>query len=187
MGYDEWGTPTSVIAKVKVCLGTIDIDVASNVIAQEYIQANQYYGLDNGVNALENPWYGSIYCNPPYSAGNIDTFIEKFEEEILQDNIRRAIMLVNTSSDTKWFHTLLRLSSCSLLWRGRIKFLKIFDGKAHEKWEGQVSKDKGLGKVGNAPRYLNTMFYYDKDNNIEPFLTAFRGCGEFMQRISVDV
>jgi hypothetical protein len=180
-------TPLKVIDKVKYCLGAIDIDVASNSIAQHYIQATDFYGLDVNKNALYLPWKGRIYCNPPYSAKNINAFVDKFKEEILIDNIDRAVILTNTSSDSMWYHTLLQYSTCALLWRGRIKFLKIMDGKAYEKWEGQVSKEKGLGKIGNAPRYLNTLFYYDRHDDIEPFLLAFKDCGTFVQRIDKEL
>lgn len=184
MAYDEWGTPKPIVHRIRNCLGNIDLDAASNKTSQEYIQADNYYGLDNGLDALTHDWKGNVFCNPPYSRGLIDDFTNKFVEQIKLGNINRAIFLVNTQSDTGWYHKLIRNSTTILLWRGRIKFLKIMDGKAYEKWEGQLSKEKGLGKIGNSPRYLNTVFYYDRTGNIEPFLNSFNGCGEFMIRLN---
>ncbi len=184
MAYDEWGTPKPIVHRIRNCLGNIDLDAASNKTCQEYIQADKYYGLDNGLNALDHDWNGLVFCNPPYSAGNIDKFTNKFLEGIIFGHVHRGIYLVNSATDTKWYQTLTRHTTCLLLWRGRIKFWKIMDGKAYEKWEGQLSKEKGLGKIGNSPRYLNTVFYYDRTGNIEPFLNSFNGCGEFMIRLN---
>jgi hypothetical protein len=199
MPFDNWLTdPNTVLPRVRECLGTIDIDPASNLIAQEYVQAkwfaispNDYAEMKESENIPNNllvdglsiQWRGNVFCNPPYSAGLIDKFVQKYENEIIRRNVQRGIFLVNSATDTKWYHQLLKISTCTLLWKGRIKFWKIFDGKAYEKWEGEKSKAEGKGKIGNSPRYLNTLFYYDRHDDIEPFLTAFKDCGTFCQRI----
>jgi hypothetical protein len=202
-GFDNWLTdPKNVLPRVRKCLGTIDLDPASNIVAQQYVQASEFcvsnddyrHALDklgiDGIphnllpdDGLSTDWDGNVFCNPPYSGKLIGLFVNKFIDEIVAGNVTRGLFLVNSATDSKWYHSLIQNTTCYLLWKGRIKFWKIFDGKAHEKWEGEKSKAEGKGKIGNSPRYLNTLFYYDRHDDIEPFLTAFKDCGTFCQRI----
>jgi hypothetical protein len=177
-GYDRWMTPPDEISIAREYMGgNISLDPASEKIAQQYIYADTYYGLDRGVNGLVHDWYGNVWCNPPYSAGNIDAFVDKAIREwhrlaVLSPDgwaVDNMLILVNSSTDTRWYHDLLRYSTAALLYTGRIKYWKIFDGSAHEKWEGEVSKAKGLNKVGNSPRYLNTLFMFNRTGDVSRF------------------
>lgn len=172
MAYDHFMTPPRVIDSVRrVFGGTIHLDPASNRVAQEYVRANWYAvhqdesnNYDDRSNELIDglsiQWRGNIYCNPPYSKGNIDLFVDKAIAEYHdRGNVKQIIMLVNSATDTGWYHKLLNASHTMCLWRGRMKFWKIFDGVVHEKWEGEKSKKEGKGKIGNSPRFLNTLFY----------------------------
>lgn len=194
MPYDSWLTAPDILDRVRVTFdGQIDFDPASNIVAQRYVKAknycvapddtesmfNQYHDDVMLTNGLAQPWHGNVFCNPPYSAGNIDAFVDKAIAEL--PNIDQMIILVNSATDSKWYHKLLLHSDCTLLWRGRIKFWKIENGEAREKWEGVLSKEKGLGKIDNSPRYLNTLFYFG--SNVEGFMSAFDGKGTFMQRM----
>lgn len=184
-GFDEWMTPPNVIELARTAMGSIDFDPASNPVAQEYVKAKQYCVapdsptaqmlaedidgfarkhfeyLDNVlIDGLKQPWHGNVWCNPPYSAGNIDLFVDRAIDQYNSGSINQMLMLVNSATDTKWYHKLIRHSQLTMLWRGRIKFWKIMNGKAYEKWEGEKSKKEGKGKIGNSPRYLNTLFYF---------------------------
>lgn len=188
MSYDHWGTPVDVIEKVKdIFGGSIDLDAASNRTCQEYIQAKEYYGLDNDKDALTRTWnHNHIWLNPPYSAGNISRFVDKaiyewdvrdFDQSV--PSPKQMMILTNVQSDSKWFHILLNSCDTVLFWKGRIKFLKVIDGKAYEKWEGEKSKAEGKGKIGNSPRYVNSLFYFG--NNSDRFREAFKDKGTFLQ------
>jgi hypothetical protein len=190
MPFDNWMTPPNIIEKCRLALGgTIDVDPASNYVAQEYIQAKQFFvhpdeydgralsdGLSIAWGSKDNPV--SVFCNPPYSRGNINKFVYKGVKEYANGTVSRMIFLVNSATDTEWYHMLLDHSSAALLWRGRIKFWKIFDGKAHEKWEGEKSKSEGKGKIGNSPRFLSTLFYFG--NNREGFRNTFESEGKVL-------
>lgn len=198
MPFDEWMTDPNVIELARSTMGSIDFDPASNMIAQRYVKAHSFcvhpdeYNVVDFIrydvlrDGLDQVWHGNVWCNPPYSAGNIDRFVDKAvtewnrREYEKNNEINQMMILVNSATDTKWYHRLLEYSTCTLLWRGRIKFWKIQDGKAHEKWEGEKSKEKGLGKIGNAPRYLNTLFYFGTVQGILRFKETFKEKGTFI-------
>jgi hypothetical protein len=46
-------------------LGRFDLDVASN--PRSHIQADRAYMLERGEDGLALPWFGSVWCNGPYS------------------------------------------------------------------------------------------------------------------------
>jgi hypothetical protein len=61
---NEWYTPPSIIASARKAMGGIDIDPASNYIAQRWIQAHRYFTKeDDGFN---QNWIGRMWLNPPY-------------------------------------------------------------------------------------------------------------------------
>lgn len=209
MAFDEWLTNPEWIELARSCMGSIDMDVASNHVAQEYVKAKIYcvapddeinyeYGIfhtipDNClVDGLQATWHGNIWCNPPYSAGNIDKFVtkacmewkqrtQKLQKPITERRVlypTQMMLLVNSSTDAKWYHRLLQQSDAVLFVSGRIKFWKIMNGKAYEEWEGEKSKAEGKNKVGNHPRYLSSLFYFG--DNIERFNQVFESKGTIL-------
>lgn len=207
MAFDEWMTNPEVLELARTCMGRITFDPASNLVAQKYVRADKYcVSLEeiahiNGryihdemhipegclLDGLKQFWNGNVWCNPPYSAGNIDLFVDKalyewdgsYREIDSGECVNQMLFLVNSATDAKWYHKLLNSASCTLLWKGRIKFWKIANGEALEKWEGEKSKAEGKGKVGNSPRYLNTLFYFG--SGILRFKEAFKGKGTFLK------
>ena len=205
---DQFMTPPNVIELARTAMGSIDFDPASNYIAQQYVKSSNWciapddiesreitsawYDSCVFVNGLNTEWHGNVWLNPPYSGGNIDAFVDKAIEEwttirLLDPpyfTVDNMIILVNSSTDTKWYHKLCKHASFGLLWSGRIKFWKIFDGKAHDKWEGELSKQRGTGKVGNAPRFLNTLFFFARTNKAENSMyNTFEGKGTFFKTL----
>lgn len=162
-------------------------------------------GTPDGIrltDGLQQTWRGNVYGNFPYSNGNMEPFVDKAVEQWKSDyavnshnemvdlfgtghkigirvpNIEQMIILCNSQTDTAWYHKLLQHSTAHLLWRGRIKFWKMFDGKAWEKWEGEKSKQEGKGKVSNQPRYLNTLFLFSRTpEQTTRFIEVFRDKG----------
>lgn len=208
MAYDHFMTSPDVIELARTAMGSIDFDPASNHVAQQYVRAGKYCIAPDDtesreitrawhdsrvfINGLNTEWHGNVWLNPPYSNGNIDAFVDKAIEEwtavrLLGSpyfTVDNMIILVNSSTDTKWYHKLCKHASFGLLWSGRIKFWKIFDGKAHDKWEGELSKQRGTGKVGNAPRFLNTLFFFARTNKAENSMyNTFEGKGTFFKTL----
>lgn len=117
---DEWYTPPDIIAKAVEVIGTIDVDPASNDIAQNIINAKTYYTAET--NGLDKPWVGSVWCNPPYSAKLIKQFTKKFYDEWCNGNMTQGIMLTNSGTDTLWNQNLIHGLQAYTI--GRISFLQ---------------------------------------------------------------
>lgn len=116
----EWYTPPNIIDLAREVLGTINIDPASNLIAQEWIKADKFYTKDT--NGLDKPWKGKVWCNPPYSASLIKKFTKKFADEYLSGNMTEGIILTNSGTDTAW-NTPLK-QGLQAYTNGRISFLQ---------------------------------------------------------------
>jgi hypothetical protein len=72
-GNPESYTPAKYIESARQVLGQIDLDPASNELAQQVVKAAQWYGeADNG---LLKDWHGTVFLNPPYSWPDVANFI----------------------------------------------------------------------------------------------------------------
>ena len=103
-GSPEWWTPAKYIEAVWKVMGQIDLDPASCEAANETVRATKYFGLkDDG---LKFPWKGKVFLNPPYGAAG-PAFVNKMIEELRNENITEAILLVNSrATDAEWFQPL---------------------------------------------------------------------------------
>jgi hypothetical protein len=73
-------------------LGNIDLDPASNDVAQQWIKATQYFtAAEDG---LKQSWHGRIWCNPPYGR-KVHEWLEKGIEGYQLGAIDCAIFLIN--------------------------------------------------------------------------------------------
>jgi hypothetical protein len=76
-------------------LGGIDLEVASSKVANEYVQATEYYTpVDDGLNNQQ--WYGSCYLFPPAGSYFWDQKNQRWK-------MTRASSLTLTSSHAVWF------------------------------------------------------------------------------------
>jgi phage N-6-adenine-methyltransferase len=102
-GNDHWYTPEEFIERARRVMGGFDLDPASSEIAQRRVRAANFFTeADDG---LAQEWHGRIWLNPPYSKGLIDKFIAKLVAEYESGRTTEAILLVNNSTETKWFRT----------------------------------------------------------------------------------
>ncbi len=59
----DWYTPIDIIEASRNVMGSIDLDPASSVEANERVKADTYWTeVENGLN---QSWYGNVFCNPP--------------------------------------------------------------------------------------------------------------------------
>lgn len=109
-GKSEWLTPPELLAK----LGDFDLDPCSPINRPWPMAANHYTIEDNG---LKQPWFGRVFCNPPYDTALIVQFIERCAEH------RNVIALTFARTETRLFQELIFTKAHSILFiKGRLSF-----------------------------------------------------------------
>jgi DNA N-6-adenine-methyltransferase (Dam) len=116
----EWFTPRPFPDMARNVMGAIDLDPASNAVAQETIRAGVYF--DKTLNGLKRHWFGRVWLNPPYAYGLISKFTSKLLMEVRAGRVSAAIMLTNSYTDTTWFHDVASAADAICFTYGRIKF-----------------------------------------------------------------
>lgn len=132
-GNNEWYTPAEFIEAARNAMGSIDVDPASNDIAQKVVKADTYYTAET--NGLDKTWVGNVWMNPPYASDLIGKFIDKLIAE--RQNYRQAIVLVNNATETEWFNKIISISSAVCFPKSRVKFY-MPDGKTGAPLQGQA-------------------------------------------------
>ena len=159
-GDPESYTPQKYIDAARKVMGSIDLDPASNNLAQEVVQATRWFGIEE--NGLQQSWgsYGNVWMNPPYKQPEMSLFADKLCTEFVDGNIKQAIMLTNNNTDTHWFHKSAKVASAVCFTLGRINFYKA-DGMITQPTNGQA------------------FFYFG--NNVESFVEVFADIGTIMR------
>lgn len=147
---NEWYTPEQYIKPFRGMVGKIDLDPASCEEANAVVKAKRFYSIDD--DGLRKKWTGSVWLNPPYAAGVVETFIAKLINEIDSGNTTSAALLVNNATETRWFQMALnRCNACCFL-ASRIKFWK--PGKStNTPLQGQCVLYFGADVCGFADAY----------------------------------
>lgn len=133
-GDEESYTPVCYLNSARAVMGGIDLDPASNSMAQANVQAETYYTVDD--DGLSQEWAGRVWMNPPYTARVINEFIAKLVMHYEAGDVSAAIALTNNNTDTSWFHLAAVSASAICLTAGRINFLKR-DGSTSSPTNGQ--------------------------------------------------
>jgi len=132
-GENEWYTPECYIESAKLVMGSIDLDPASSIIANERVKANKFYTQDD--DGLSFDWYGNVWMNPPYAQPLIFQFIFKLIES---KEINQAIVLVNNGTETQWGQLLLSNSSAVCFHQSRIRFIDKYGNLGQAPLQGQM-------------------------------------------------
>lgn len=160
---NEWYTPVRYLGAVRAVMGGIDVDPASNDIANEIVQAATYYTLET--NGFDKDWRGRVFMNPPYGFEGGDSnqelwsarLVEQFETGITTE----AILLVNAVTDRKWFQPLWNYTICFT--DHRIRFYN------------------SAGEFG-FPTHGNAFVYFG--DNANRFVEVFQQFGVIARRIA---
>lgn len=131
-GQQEWYTPPAIIEAARRTMGGIDLDPASNVQAQEWIQAGSYYTRDD--DGLLLSWGGKVWLNPPYEGKLIRAFVDKLLSE---RGVEQAITLTNNATETAWGQRLLSLAGAVCFPAKRIRYLSP-TGEKNTGLQGQM-------------------------------------------------
>jgi len=90
-------TPIPLLEVVYQCLGRVDLDPCSNSQTSPQVVADTYYTEHEDV--LVWPWYGRVFCNPPYKT--VGKWTTKFIAEYQIGHMKVGIYLVAASTETK--------------------------------------------------------------------------------------
>ena len=159
-GENEWYTPPKYTEAAKRVMGGIDLDPASNSVANEFVKADAFYTKED--DGLTKPWYGRVWLNPPYAQPLIAQFAEAVVEKFGRGEFEQAIVLVNNATDTKWLQSMMRVCSAACFLEGRIRYL-----------------DK-TGEPKNSPIQGQVALYFGED--IQRFTDEFGAFGVVMSR-----
>lgn len=133
-GDEESYTPPAYIESAVEVMGKIDLDPASNEMAQLTVNADHFYTAEN--DGLTKEWRGKVWMNPPYTARVINVFISKLVSHYVAGEVTEAIVLTNNNTDTSWFHEAANNAAAVCFTSGRINFLKR-DGSKSSPTNGQ--------------------------------------------------
>jgi phage N-6-adenine-methyltransferase len=122
MSENEWQTPQAIITMVQEVMGKIELDPFSSDLANQRIQAGEYYTKETDSLRDEVEWRGKVYMNPPYSTKVLRAATAKFIRGWRTRAIREGIVLVNADTSTAVFHQLASAAKCFCLTLGRIEF-----------------------------------------------------------------
>lgn len=157
-GETEYYTDPVLVQAARQVMGSIDLDPASSVEANEIIKAAIIYTKND--DTLNNEWLGNIWMNHPFGRINNPLFIEKILKEYTEGRIQQACCITYASTSERWFKHLYDYPICFLV--PRTNYYKP-DG----------TKKSGVQK-GSAITYFG--------NNVEIFHTVFSQYGEVMIR-----
>jgi hypothetical protein len=99
--YNPLLTPTEYHQQIRKILGTVSLDPCAH--PEQKLRAQVYYYLSEGCDGLKEPWFGNVYCNPPwghepeYDFSAVLPWIQKAQVELLLCRTRSVLFLVPTA------------------------------------------------------------------------------------------
>jgi phage N-6-adenine-methyltransferase len=94
----DWGTPPEFFTEWDERLGPFTLDAAAT---DENALCPTYWTLED--NALEQPWYGRVWLNPPYGKG-LGDWLAKARYECVEGQAELVCCLLPARTDTRWWH-----------------------------------------------------------------------------------
>lgn len=111
-GNTEWYTPSEIIEAARNTLGIISLDPFSCAKANLVVKASSY--MDKQDDGFTRDWYGSVWCNHPFSRNNNKRIANKIITEYTSGRVRSACMISFAATSEKWFQPLLAYPQCFL-------------------------------------------------------------------------
>jgi phage N-6-adenine-methyltransferase len=116
----EHYTPHAYIEAARLTMGSIDLDPATSIKAQQVVQASRFYTAED--DGLKHDWAGTVFLNPPYRMPYIENFVFRLCDHLESRAVPRAILLTSNNTDTKWWQRAATLASAICFTSGRISF-----------------------------------------------------------------
>ena len=164
-GEEEWYTSSNIVEGAFDVMGGIDLDPASNPVANKYVKADKFFTKDD--DGLEQDWYGRVFMNPPFTKDVINKFTGKLITEYEQGNVTEAILLVESSNQPLWFSDLVMACDAYYMHTDR-------SGRFYY-WNPNEDEDQR----GQSRGYL---FYFG--GNVDKFVEVFKSTGVISKVIS---
>lgn len=89
MDSPDWYTPAPIVEAARDVMGTIDLDPASDAIANEVVRATRYFTEDD--RSLKQSWIGNVFLNPP--GGLVRPFWRHLMAEVEIKNVTQVIWI----------------------------------------------------------------------------------------------
>lgn len=94
---DDRGTSAEFFTQMVERFGPFDLDVAA---ASHNAKCERYYTIED--DGLNQPWWGNVWCNPPYS--NIGAWVEKAWRSVLFHGHTKVVMLLPANrTEQRWW------------------------------------------------------------------------------------
>lgn len=118
-GKVEYYTPKPIVEAARLTMGTIDLDPASSLAANESISATDFF--TEQCDGLSRMWHGNVWMNHPFARGQNHLWIDKLVSEFESSRVQQACCITFASTSEKWFRPLLFRPQCFLY--GRTNYL----------------------------------------------------------------
>jgi len=148
-GNTEYYTPQIYTLGALAVMGSINLDPASSLKANEAILADQIF--TEAENGLEQDWYGNIWLNHPFGRVANPLWIKKLIEEYELEHINQACCITYASTSEKWFRPLLSFPQCFIY--GRTNYI-LPNGKIKK----GVTKGSVITYLGNEVDKFKMVF-----------------------------
>jgi phage N-6-adenine-methyltransferase len=113
---DQWATPWEFVRKLEQQFGAFDLDPCAE---PHTAKAPRFYTIAQ--DGLTQPWFGSVFVNPPYSSPG--PWCVRANQVTLEAAADLVVMLLPAAVDTRWFHhSVLPFAEVQFI-QGRIRFL----------------------------------------------------------------
>ncbi|MFC6613733.1 DNA N-6-adenine-methyltransferase [Halopenitus salinus] len=113
---DEWATPPDFLRPLAEAVGGFDLDAAAGA-EESPIAESVYTEADDG---LVQPWFGTVWVNPPYSG--MKEWTDKVVSELYRDDVDTILYLCKGDTSTDWWHTALAEASAIGMIDHRLSF-----------------------------------------------------------------
>jgi phage N-6-adenine-methyltransferase len=134
-GEEEWYTPPRLLEAAREVLGGIDLDPASDTLAQAHVKAARFFTRDE--DGLAQSWHGRVWLNPPYAGAQVRDFTTKLCEEYEAGDVTAAVLLTNNATDTAWWQRAAKAAAAVCFPLGRVRFLRPGGEEAETPSQGQ--------------------------------------------------
>jgi phage N-6-adenine-methyltransferase len=96
---NEYRSPERIVSYCDARWGPFTLDVAA---ASWNAQALRYFTKRQ--NGLRQAWSGRVWMNPPYSRGQLDVWMAKARQEVLERRVELVCCLVPAYTAEGWWH-----------------------------------------------------------------------------------